>query len=928
MRRCRLPVGFKVPYIEPVIPPDEDDVSTWPNTAVINTMQLPGDGSSSYFLLFDITSQLHEDAIADTDSLRFVSAAGTKLGHVRTATNRILLGGVFLGGSPITVHVYWGKASQSQPGDGFPSSEDVMANFIAFVIIENDAAIDYAPDPATFTEVGTPTYEDGYLGQQVRFGNNIHLATDAAKLTTGGRLKRNMLMLTELPDPVLDSRCVMWGNWTTNQRSLQLWTRADGVELYIDDNGTSPFQTWTARQAPVGGLNFIGGSWRANDDNAIVLLNNYVHQGGRDNTANPIPGQLYDASPLPFILGGTGVNNFFHPGAIEAYFELVEDMTADQMRAFFWAWRENAMFFMVDRTPLSLDVLDVTGVSVSSEVEFPQVRVSWVSPDTPISVGGDGNPTYAIGSAQGIVDDIRAKASTPSVVKDGDYVTTYHESSNLNSTQTVSTLTVGTVTSERRSTTVAATSGPTPPIPEGEADVVVDNVPALLSAIAAATGGQIIEIVAGDYKAYGKVIIQNKNNAGNEPIVVRASTRPWDGFLGNGLVIPGETTWQAGSGGAEFGRLLFNNLHNIVFDGFRGYAEGYTLDTGGNMVADNSYAWEGWELRDVTFRYCSFCGNKPPTPESAWGPTLPPATLEDDTGWRRVPRGFGLGNSVHWNRRCERVKIQHCVFRYLNFPLYIPKMYDSLVENCFFSENAVDHIRNDGDNENTVIRYNIFGRVFPQYSNLQGSDVWHPDCIQNTSNGQNCLLRNTIAYNIMSVSDSNHGKMQGFFIEQDGYPTTLEPIGNTIEHNLLFATSANTIYLRPSNANVVRNNTIIADFHSGQAPDSYLGIILNAKGLSFGNNTVSRNIHDGTVDVKTGDISTQNMHLQRNTYGEHLVNYSSTGTICRLFDPYSATLDLDGLARLAPRATSAFHPNNAGYPIGCSELFRHYGVLP
>lgn len=930
MHYRRRPVGYRSVYVPPEPPPpDEEEPPTWPYTDSVTTMALPGT-SGSYFLLFDITSQLSAGAIADVDSLRFVLDDGTKLGHFRTATNRIFVGGTFQAGLPLKVHYYWGKADQTQPGEGWPSASDTMAAFRLFLVFEGDTPVDYAPDPATFTPTGTVTYEDGYLGRAMVGGDSKYLSTTAAKLRGDARNARNIMVLYHVTQPYGEARLVMWGKWPDNTRSFQLFQKDSGIELYADDNGTSPYTAWTAVAPPEEGRNFAGGSWRANQPLARVQLNDYVIERERDSAASPIPGPLNNA-PGPYIVGGTDVAGFSLPGSLEMVIELNDDtdLTADQMEAFFWAWRENQMFFGVDRTPSSIDVLDVTGVGVSTEVQFPQVRVLWLSDNTPISVSGQGSVTYSIGSAPGVHADIRAKLSTPSVVSHGQYVTVYHTSSHLNSTTTSSTVTIGTVTSERNSTTIAAVDTGTPTVPSGDADVVVNSVSSLLSAFAAATSGQIIEITAGDYKAAGNVTFQNKNNFGT-PIVVRASTRPWDGYLGNGLVVSGETAFTTGSGGAEFRGLTFKNLDGIVFDGLRVYQgrlvsnlEGAGVDDPPTATQLKSYHVTVNNCRDVTFRYMKFCGYKPESSESEWGPKYP----ADDVGWRRQSRGVACGQETPWSARVERVKFQHCIVHYYDWGLSVFKFYGSLIENCFITDCATDLMRNDGDNADTIIRNNVFGRLFPQLGD--NNDVAHPDCIQCTAKTQTATFRNTLSGNIISVGNAPHGKMQGFFIEQDGFSNGYqEPRENTVENNLFFATSGNTIYFRPSNANIVRNNTIIADFHTGQPPDSNCRIILNANGLSFNNNTVSRNVTDGSDSLGSGDVGTQNVHLVRSTYGQHLVNYSQAGTACRVYNPYKGTLTLSELGRLAPRANSALHPNQTGYDLGCVALFRSLGVLP
>lgn len=922
MRRFRIPRGYCQPYVPPVTPPDEDDVSTWPHSARITTMTIPGNGTTSYFLMFDITSQLTSGALADTDSLRFVNASGTKLGHKRTASGRVWVGGEFLGGLPIQIDVYWGKAGQSQPGDGFPTGAELLAPFSLALIFESDAPVDYSANPAPWTTVGSPTYEAGYLGQKLTMGEGNRITSTATKLTSGQRSSRNIIQLMHLPAIFGDARCVNWANWTTNQRAFQLSTEVDRTELYVDDNGTSPYSYWEANQGPVSGRNIVGCSWRANDATARVLINDYVFEGDRGDTSVPVPGDLFDA-PLPYILGGTEIAGFYHPGSIEAQFEFhTLQLTAHQMEAWFYAWRENDMFFGVDRTPSSIDVLDKTGVAVSSEVEFAQVKVAWLSPNTPISVDGAGNPKYTIDSSEAARGDIRAKNSTPSVVSAGQYVTTYHDASHLNETETVSTLTIGTVTSNRRSVTIPAEPGSTPTIPEGTANVVVNNVPDLLSAFAAAPSGHIIEITAGDYTAYGNVTFQNKNNFGT-PIVVRASTRPWDGYLNNGLAVSGESGFTTGSGGAEFRSILFNNLDGIVFDGLRAYQgklinpnDASALPTATQLKA---YHCTVRNCRDVTWRYMKYCGWKPDTPESEWGPV----TSDVDNGWRRQSRGVGVGYEAAWSSRGERLKFQHCIFHYYDWGLVIPKMYNSIVEWCFIGENATDHIRNDGDNADTIIRNNVFARLFPQAGT---NDVAHPDSIQSTSKTQSALLRNTIANNIFSIGNSPHGKIQGPFIEQDGYLSGYqEPRDNIVENNLLFATSNNTILFGPSRNNTVRNNTIIADFHAGQPPDNQCMIIF---ANSLGGNVASRNVYDVGIAKGAQDTDTQNVKLARTDYGQHLVNYSSAGTACRIYNPYKCTLDLAALGRLAPRANSSLHPNQTVYDLGCAKLFRDLGVLP
>lgn len=1057
-RRHTRPVAVEVP-VGPPPGGDPDDLTTWANSAFVETMVLPGTVSDKYDMIVDVTKIINPAAVADIGSLRFVRSDGVKLGHYRSSVNRIFIVGRFIGGIKNKIHYYWGKSGATQPGTGFPTHAEMMAPYRLSLIFEGGVALDFSNDPAQFTVVGSPTIHDGKLGKAMKFSEGSYIETMAEKLRGGARDKRSIFALIHIPDTTARGRAICWANWNTGQRALQLWVSNEGVlEFYHSGNGET-FTPWRVEGVNRTGWNAIGASWEAGNPIARILLNNIAEESEPSFSYTTPPGPLFNSNE-PYIVGGTKIPGAYFNGSTESQFELFGAVSVPQFLAWKDAWDNNDVFWgIADRTPDSIDVPSVDNAPLSSEVAFARKEITGISPGTSVSVAGDGNPTYSLGSSFDVIADIKAKGNTDGTAKAGDWLATYHESASSNSTVTESTVTVGTVTSTRKSTTVSVTD-PTPTedrtpdafdvpelldkalnsevafnvvqvngmdnntpisvsgagnptysissssaatgdikakgsssgtinpgqyvkvwhtasgthntvvestltigtvgskrisrtlmlvdpgtggggstgIPPGEATVKVTSLAALKTAINNAKSGDIIEIAQGDYKSQGSLAFSNKDfRSFSKPLVIRASRRAFRGYLPSqgGLWVSGETSFRSGSGGAEFNGGLFKNIHNIVFDGIRLYA--------GPASVTKYYAADFGGCTNLTFQHFLFSGPYPQvqdsngnwiliTDESKWRPYKGEKPYPN--GWGIQGRGINLGRSLD---RCDNIKFKHGMFQFFGMQMDFAGTSGCSIEDCVLVNSGSDHMRTDGGQDNLIIRRNIFYRQFPQQGT--GPDVAHPDAVQNTTKTQPGWRNHILEGNIVSVGDSGHGKMQGFFYECDNYPEYPQGYGNYYKNNIMISPTVNTLTLYPADRNTIEYCTIIKDYCAVQQPDRTANILF---GKSFHNNKAYRVVYDSLT--QDGDNVNDCIQLSTDNYEQELYNYGDMPTyygkenigfvwkprlpLVRILNPYTGVLRPDHLKMIAPKASSYLHPNQQGHHMGASERFQELGALP
>lgn len=908
------------------VPPGNDDLSTWSSSAAISTMALPGTIQDIYPLLVDVTNVIPSAARSDVGALRFRHQNGVTIGHVRTATNRILIGGNFHGGIN-TIHVFWGKTGATQPGVGFPSSADVMAPYRLALIFENGAPVDLSPNPAPWTIVGTPTFTaEGPIGDAMTCAEGSYIETTAAKLRGDARSSRAALVVFSVKERGDQARLLCWANWLNNQRAWQLWIGAE-LELYASSNGTS-FQRWRQPSPAEAGWNCIAANWQANVAENLTLLNGEATTTGPGFDGGPI-GQLFNSTD-PYIVGGTKVPGFYHDDKINSAFELYGFFnSANHALIFRQAWANNAVFWgAADRTPDNFDVPDLTNVPLNTEVSFAAKQITSISPETPISVSGGGNPTYSIGSAFSTPTDIKAKGSTPGFIGPGNWLFSHHTSATTNSTVRESSITIGTISSLRRSTTLAAASGGSG-VPTGPADVVVNSVSALRTAFANATPGQVIELAAGDYRSQGKLDLSNKDFRNAATVWLRASTRAYRGPLPSegGLMVSGETFFTTGSGGAELAGLNLRNIHNVGFDGFRIYAGRY----------DNLkyYSSDVISCTNLTFQHMKWCGWRPDASfangayvnEITWTPVY-----KDPDPWKQQGRGMQLGVGG----RCDRITFKKCMFHYFgDIQLYLASVSNSLLEDCVFTDAMSDHVRNDGGQDNFIARRCVFYRTW-KIQGSPGGGVAHSDHVQNTTKTQNGWRNHRFEMCIFSPGDCLDPHIQGSFYECDNYPQYPMGDGLYVTDCLFESRVVNTIYARPSNRTIVTRTAILQQqfggrdsrrdltFHSPQ-------IVFNEhNNLSQENNKADRCIYF-SISKKNGDQVVDSSLLQAGSYGSQLHDYpqysSSSWRQVKVLNPYTGVLDINEMSRWSPKTSSALHPNNKGYHYGASALLQHYGAL-
>lgn len=896
------------------VPPGNDDLSTWSSSAAISTMALPGTQQDIYPLLVDVTNIIPSAARSDVGALRFRHQNGVTIGHVRTASNRILIGGNFHGGIN-TINVFWGKVGATQPGVGFPTPTEVVTPYRLVLIFENDAPVDLSPDPAPWTIVGTPTFTaDGPLGKAMTCADGSYIETTAPKLRGNARDHRSALVIYSVKTDGEESRLICWANWLNSQRSFQLWTFTE-LEIYASANGTS-FQRWRYPASSRSGWNSAGCRWQGGVSNALYLLNGVADQAGLGFSELGTVAQLHDSTD-PYIIGGTKVPGAIHNDKINTVIELKTPfLSVNHMLALETAWANNAVFWGTpDVTPDNFDVPDVTGAPISTEVSFAAKQITGISSATPISVSGGGNPTYSIGSSFSSLTDIKAKGSTNGLISNGQWLASHHTSAAQNNTVQNSAITIGTATSNRRSTTVSASSGGSG-IPEGPADVTVTSVSALVSAFNSATPGQVIELAAGNYMAQGKIRLFNKDFRGQNRVWLRASTRPFRGYMPTegGLMVPGESNFVSGSGGAEVPGFELVNIHNVGFDGFRVYQ--------GKPENTSWYASEMRSCTDVIFQYLKHCGYKPTTPESEWYPII------ESPEWK-VGRGFSVGV----NGYCDKITFRKSIFHYHGGGLFLLACGNPIVEDCVFTDMKADGIRNDGAQINMIVRRCIFYRYFPQKNELGNID--HADHIQNTTKTQSGWKNHRIEFCVFSPGDALYPHTQVNFYECDNYPQY--PMGDTVVFAdcLIESRVANTIYARPANKTRVERVTILQQQYGGRTNyrDPLMHspkITFNDRGLSQGNNSVHRTIYHG-IDLIAGDTVTDSTYLPAGSYGTDLVNYpaysSSQWNQVKIMNPYTGVLDLNELRKMGPKSSSALHPNNKGYHYGASQLLQNLGAL-
>ena len=920
-RRGIRPVALDISTI-----PVTDDLASWSNTQTIKTMALPGTLHDAYPLLVDVTDIIAPAARADTGALRFRQKSGVRVGHYRTATNRILVGATFHGGVN-EIDVFWGKAGATQPGVGFPTAAQVLDPYRLALIFENGAPVDLSPDPATWTVVGTPTFTAaGLIGDAMTCAEGSYIETTAAKLRGDARDHRSAFVVFSVKTRGAGARLLCWANWLNNQRAFQLWIGSE-LEVYGSDNGTS-FQRWRYPYPAEAGWNAIGCAWKASTVPALTLLNYVADTTNADFQETPI-GQLFNSTD-PYIVGGTKVPGAYHDDKINCVFELKEPfVSANHLLVWRAAWADNQVFWgAVDRTPDNFDVPDLTSVPLNTEVSFAPKQITGISPDTPIRIVGEGAPSYSIGSSFSSLADIKAKGNTDGLIGPGNWLATHHTSATTNSTVRESSVTIGTLSSLRRSTTLAAASGGSG-IPTGPANVTVNSLSALVSAFNSAPPGYVIELAPGDYKSQGKLELSNKDLRGQSTVWIRAGTRAYRGMLSaeGGLMVPGETFWVSGSGGAELAAMSLRNIHNVGFDGLRVYAGIYTNT--------KNYSTDVISCSNLTFQYMKWCGWRPDASfaegayvnEITWTPEY-----KEKDPWKQQGRGMQLGVGG----RCDRITFKKCMFHYFgDIQLYLASVSNSLLEDCVFTDAMSDHVRNDGGQDNFIARRCVFYRTW----GIQGSPgggYSHCDHVQNTTKTQSGWRNHTFEKCIFTPGDAVYPHIQGTFYECD-YPNDY-PIGDGlyIRDCLIESRAQNSIYARPSSRTEVLRTTVLQQQFGGR--ESRRDLTFNAPQIVFNehtnqskeNNKLERSVYFA-VSKKPADQVIDSTVLQAGSYGAELHDYPQYSSLLwkqvKALNPYTGVLDINEIRKWSPKTSSTLHPNNKGYHYGASALLQELGAL-
>jgi hypothetical protein len=912
--------------------PPSDDLSTWGATQTIATAALPsndivpddpldptipGEDGGIFPLLVDVTNIIDPAARADVGGLRFRSSSGVLFGHYRTATNRILLGGNFSSGIN-TFTVFWDKAGATQPGDGFPTAAQVVFPYRLALLFENNAPVDISPDPVSWTVTGTPTFNNiGLLGDAMQCAEGSYIQTTAAKLRGNARDHRSAFVLFSATTAGATCRVISWANWLENQRAFQLFVTSE-MEIYASDNGTG-FQRWRYAYPANAGWNTIGGAWRANQQQALYLLNGNVGTVSAGFSGESV-GELFN-STTPYIIGGTQIPGALHDGQINAVFELKTPFVSpNHLLAWDMAWGRNDVFWgAADRTPDNFDVPEQTNVGLATEVTFPRKEITSISPGTAVSVSGQGNPTYSIGSSFSTPSDIKAKGSTPGTIDSGQWLATFHTSAATNSTLTESTATVGTVSSPRRSTTVAADGNGGDGNPEGPYTVQVNSLSALVTAFNNAKNGDVIEIVAGDYKSQGGLSFSNKDFRGGAKVWIRASQRPYRGMLPaeGGLLVQGETFFVSGSGGFEVPSLRLTNVHNIGIEGLRLYQ---------NKAGLATYASDIVSCTNIDFQYTKWCGYKPTTPETDWGPVY-----KNPNQWMEVGRGpqMGIGGT------CDRITFRKSMFHFFGLiGLFFASCKNGLVEDCVFTDQRSDHLRSDGPQDNLIVRRCIFYRCWGQQP-VSGGGLDHADNHQNTAITQPGHIYHTHDMCIYSPGDCVYPHIQGPFYTHNKYPEYPRGYGLTIKDCLYEGRAFNSIRIDPCDRATITRVMILQQQYGGRTNMRDLTyhtntIVLNARGNSFGNNKIERSLYWG-MDKAGGDQVTESNIMPPSDYPTHLNNYpvynSSQWHQVKCLNPYTGVIDVNEMRKWSPKTSSPYHPNNKGFHFGASAVLAQFGAL-
>jgi hypothetical protein len=930
----------------PISEVGDDDLTTWTSTASLTTASLPGTNANLYPLVVDVTNIISAPAKADTGALRFRHENGVRFSHKRTPGGRILLIGTFTGGVN-KINYYWGKSGATQPGGGFQTADEALAGYRLGLIFDNNAPLDITPTPASWTVVGAPTYETYQLGQAMKFSEGNYIETTAAKLRENAREVRAVYASITLPTATDGGRILCWANWPINQRAFQLWMRSDGLELYTSDNGTS-FQRRLLLEYQQLGANGIGCSWKAGRAEALMLCNQAVQTVLPDGSGSPT-GTLFNSTD-PYIVGGTKIPGSDFNGTVRAVFELYNEFVSENhLLVWRMAWEENDVFWgIADRTPDNIDVPEIVNVPLSSEVAFAKKEVTGISAGTPIAVYGGGNPTYSIGSSFTSASDIKSKGSTAGTIGPGNWISSYHTSASINSSVQESYVTVGTVTSPRRSTTVAASGGGGGP--GGPATYTVNSVSGLVSAFNSAKPGEVIEITQGDYKSQGKLTLQNKDFRGGAALEIRCNTLPYRGYLASegGLLVPDETFFTTGSGGAEFAGLMLRNIHNIVFKGIRVYQG----DVG--TAGAKYYGIDCISCTRLTFENVKLCGFKPLTAKKLWATDK----YRPTSGWYNQGRGMQIGVSG----ACSNITFKKSLLHYFgDIGFYNANSPNTIFEDCVFSDQMSDHLRTDGPQDNFTARRCIFYRTWGRKSSSGG--IAHCDHVQNSSKDQPGWRNHTFDSCIFTPGDNAYPHIQSTFYEHD--KPLEQPIG--YDHNvincLIESRVVNTIYSRPGNRLNVTNTTIIQNQFGGlnemneAGNDSLLDTVWHSplilvssttgNGKSYGNNTIKDSVYFGhDFNTGIGDKVLTSTQLLANQYTTQLFDYPLyNGPIRTTTQPAlplmsaaafrptrllnsSYVLDVNELKRMAPKANAAIHPNQQGKHYGCSALFQTLGALP
>jgi hypothetical protein len=269
---------------------------------------------------------------------------------------------------------------------------------------------------------------------------------------------------------------------------------------------------------------------------------------------------------------------------------------------------------------------------------------------------------------------------------------------------------------------------------------------------------------------------------------------------------------------------------------------------------------------------------------------------------------------------------EKCLFQYFLMSCYIIGG-NSEYRECVWTDSGGDHVMMSFANSGQKMIKCVWGRIFSPNSDVHADNL---QCTTKTTNNSANQL-----YELCLIGPMNSGDphTQGPFFDQDG-PAYIGPKNVIFKDTLIESRVTNAFYAAYAESCQVQNLTFLQNQFSG-IDSSNVDTLIHTPVLSFnptlgpsrGGNIINRTAY---VSYAKGaaDTITNSYQLLPAAYAAQLFDYPLYPGTFRpvMFLNGNACIDANELKRMAPKTTSAIHPNQAD--IGAHRLFTHYGALP